>query len=88
MKQIEIARELEEIRHRLDDQAPKPFTVEEASVYLGISRSTLYRYTSTSAIPHFKPTNKRCYFLKADLDAFLLRNRVATRDEIATEIAR
>ena len=53
----------------------KPLTHKEAAAYLDISPHYLYKLTSTRKIAHYK-TGKRLYFLKADLDAYLLQNRV------------
>ena len=49
-------------------------TLQEASVYIGVSLSQLYKLTSTQCIPHYKPRGKMCYFEKKELDAWLLRN--------------
>ena len=49
-------------------------TLQEASVYIGVSLSQLYKLTSTQSIPHYKPRGKMCYFEKTELDAWLLRN--------------
>ncbi len=37
-------------------------TIEEAAEFLSVSKSYLYKQTSAQAIPHYKPTGKRCYF--------------------------
>ena len=44
-------------------------TLQEASVYIGVSLSQLYKLTSTQSIPHYKPWGKMCYFEKKELDA-------------------
>ena len=49
-------------------------TLQEASVYIGVSLSQLYKMTSTQSIPHYKPRGKMCYFEKKELDAWLLQN--------------
>ena len=49
-------------------------TLQEASVYIGVSLSQIYKLTSTQSIPHYKPRGKMCYFEKKELDAWLLRN--------------
>ena len=72
----EILERLTKIETLLGAQQPAPMTLVEAAAYLHISKQTLYRMTSQSQIPHFKPNGKRVYFLKSDLDAWLTRNRV------------
>lgn len=57
-------------------------TLEEVSEYTGMSKSYLYKLTSSQRIPHYKPIGKLIYFEKEELDAWLLQNRVSTSDEI------
>ena len=47
------------------------FTLEEAAVYLKVSKATLYSYTSKRKITHFKVFNRKIYFKKEDLDNFI-----------------
>ena len=68
---------LEERINNLEKQAISSkdiLTLQEASVYIGVSLSQLYKMTSTQSIPHYKPRGKMCYFEKKELDAWLLRN--------------
>ena len=63
-------------------KATKPLSTNEASIYLGVSLSTLYKYTHTRVIPFFKPTGRKNYFLKEDLDKFILGKRCSTNIEL------
>ena len=36
--------------------------LEEAAMFLGISKSSLYKMTHNQVIPYFKPNNKMVYF--------------------------
>lgn len=78
--QSEILEKLVRIETLLGAQQPAPMTLAEAALYLHVSKQTLYRFTSQSQIPHFKPNGKRVFFLKADLDAWLTRNRGPPRE--------
>ena len=60
-------------------------TLNEASEYLGVSRSYLYKLTSGRAIKHYKPTGKKIYFKKEDLDDFLTSNEITSIDEVRQE---
>jgi hypothetical protein len=40
---------------------------------MGVSKSDLYKKTSTRAIPHFKPRGKMIYFERESLEKFLLQ---------------
>jgi excisionase family DNA binding protein len=55
--------------------------LEMASAYVGISKSSIYKYTSTKEIPHFK-RGKRLFFKKVELDDWLTTHKVISRDEI------
>jgi excisionase family DNA binding protein len=57
-------------------------TFAEAALFTGISKSYLYKLTSAAKIPHYKPMGKLVYFSRAELQAWLLSNRVATTAEI------
>lgn len=54
----------------------------EATEYLDISASHLYKLTSQKLIPHFCPQGKKLYFRRDELDAWLLRNKQASSQEI------
>jgi excisionase family DNA binding protein len=82
VKNDEVMKILKRIEAQLESQSPKPLTMAEAAQYLGISMTYLYRITSRGQIPHFKPGGKKNYFLKSDLDNWLLRNRVRSIDEL------
>ncbi|MDD4224316.1 MAG: helix-turn-helix domain-containing protein [Candidatus Cloacimonetes bacterium] len=67
----------------------RPFlTAAEAAEYLGIALVTLYGYSSSRTIPHYK-TRRKIYFKIEDLDAFVLKdeNRVMSSEEITQEAA-
>lgn len=57
----------------------------EGCAYVDISESHMYKLTSTGVIPHSKPNGKRIYFKRSELDTWLLRNRITTKDEIESE---
>ena len=49
---------------------------DEASRFLNLSKSYLYKLTSGNLIPHYKPQGKMLYFEKAELEAWLRQNPV------------
>lgn len=58
-------------------------TFDEAAKYTGLSKSYLYKLCgSTGKIPCYKPSGKVLYFNRTELDAWMLQNRKATREEI------
>lgn len=57
-------------------------TFDEAAQFTGLSKSYLYKLTSAQKVPHYKPAGKMCYFNRAELQTWLMQNRVATKDEV------
>ena len=58
-------------------------TLEEASMFLGLSRSALYKMTHNNVIPFFRPNGKMIYFEKSELLELIRAHRVASEAEIA-----
>jgi excisionase family DNA binding protein len=58
---------------------------EEVAAYTGLSKSYLYKLTSTGGIPCYKPQGKHIYFSKQEIDKWLLKNRKATIEEIENQ---
>ncbi len=58
------------------------FNLDELVIYTGLSKSYLYKLTSTNEIPYFKPNGKLIFFKKDEIDNWLLQNRNVTKDEI------
>ncbi|MCX6160116.1 MAG: helix-turn-helix domain-containing protein [Ignavibacteriae bacterium] len=66
----------------LKEQSVQLMVFNDVCNYLNISRSHLYKLTSASLIPHYKPSGKMLYFKKSEIDDWALRNRVKTNQEI------
>ena len=56
-------------------------TSDETAKYLGVSKSTLYKWTMNRVIPHYKPSGKICFFNRRELDAWMQSHRVSTENE-------
>ena len=61
------------------------FNLPEACLYCNVTKSYMYKLTSSQKIPHYKPQNKAIFFKKSELDCWLLQNRVKTTEEIEQE---
>lgn len=59
---------------------------QEAVAYLDVSKSFLYKMTSSNSITFFKPSGKLIYFRKADLDQWVLRNEISNLDNLEENI--
>lgn len=59
-------------------QSKNVLTFNEASKFVGISKSYLYKLTSAGLIPHYKPSGKMIYFEKSALERWMRQNPVST----------
>ena len=55
--------------------------INEASRFLGLSKSALYKMTCNREIPHYK-RGKRLYFDKSELAKWVMRNKILSKEEI------
>jgi excisionase family DNA binding protein len=62
-------------------------TVEQASDFLNISTSQLYKLTSTHQIPFYCPNGKKIYFKKYELEAWIQKSRRISSDELDIKAA-
>ena len=61
-------------------------TTEEAASYMGIKKSYLHKLMMKKEIPFFKPNGKLCYFDRQDLDKWMRRIRIASNQEIDSQV--
>ncbi|WP_320111610.1 helix-turn-helix domain-containing protein [Draconibacterium orientale] len=81
MDNIKIEERLDRIE-RLLISNKKVLTFDEVCDYTGLSRSYLYKLTSSGVIPHSKPNGKVIFFDKEKLNNWLLKNARKSADEI------
>ena len=80
-----ILQKLEHLEKLITNQGilQKPvLNFKEATQYLDVSESHLYKLTSRKEIPHFCPNKKKLYFKRDEIDLWLQRNRQTTAAEI------
>lgn len=58
------------------------FTINDLAEYTNLSKSYIYKLTSTNKIPHFKPNGKICYFNKLEIDNWIQQNKVKDNNEL------
>ena len=80
-----ILEKLINIENLLKGQDGRPLNFEEAADYLSLSKSYLYKLTCSGKIGHYKPSGKRIYFSKSELNDWLFRNPVKTETAIDQE---
>ncbi|SDD94937.1 helix-turn-helix domain-containing protein [Riemerella columbipharyngis] len=66
-------------------QTKNVLSFEEASAFLNLSKSYLYKLTAGNLIPHYKPQGKMLYFERTELEAWLRQNPVKTKEQIKQE---
>lgn len=84
MDNLKIEERLDRIE-RLIIANKKVLTFDEACDYTGLSRSYLYKLTSSGVIPYSKPNGKVIFFDKEKLNKWLLKNARKSAGEIKEE---
>lgn len=69
-----------------NDNLLEIFSANRTAKFLDISKSYLYKLTHSGALAYYKPAGKKIYFLRRDLEKYLLQNRISSAKEIS-EIA-
>ncbi len=79
-----LKQELEKVKNVVY-ASKEVLNLEEAALFLGISKSSLYKMTHNQVIPYFKPNNKMVYFEKSELLKWLRQNPIASQGQISEE---
>ena len=61
--------------------AKQVLTLEEAALFMGISKSSLYKMTHKHELPFFRPNGKIIYFEKSELLNWMRQNRSMSEAE-------
>ena len=86
---MEIIQKLNEIEVLLKNQHTffkKFLTLNEASEYLDLSKSALYKMTSKKEIPFYNPGGKKIYFKKEELNNWITNARVDSSLEVELDV--
>jgi excisionase family DNA binding protein len=68
--------------------AKKALSMNDCALLTGLSKSHIYKLVMNKKIPYWKSEGgKLTYFDKQEIEAWLLKHRVKTTDEIETEAA-
>lgn len=76
-------RDIRELKNMLSHQKPI-LCLDEAAHFIGISKSHIYKLSSTGGIPCYK-RGKHLLFKREELEQWMLSNRKATVEEIEAE---
>lgn len=81
-KEVEKLKQQVQTLFNVISAAKEVLTLEEAAIFMGVTKSFLYKMTHTQGIPFYKPNNKMVYFERTELLAWLRQNHVASTAEI------
>jgi excisionase family DNA binding protein len=88
LSEINDPQSMEDSLDNMTKQQPagnEMMNMDEASKFLDCSKGYLYKLTMKNMIPHYKPTGKRIYFYRAELDDWIKQGKVKTTEEISQE---
>lgn len=79
---------LKEIMEKLDRierysllAAKNVLCLNDVALITGLSKSWLYKATSSHQIPHYKPNGKQVYFDRVEIEEWMKQNQIATTQE-------
>lgn len=78
---IQKLNEIELLLKRQINSTKEILTLDEASEFLQLSKSCLYKMTSKRQIPYYNPGGKKIYFKRADLLEWIARSINASAEE-------
>ena len=61
------------------------FNLDEAAMYIGVSKSNLYKMTASRKIPHYKPAGRYIYFERSELDKWIREGAVKTEEQLSDQ---
>lgn len=76
-----IAEQLNRIERNTVLAAKKVLTFDDVALLTGLSKSHLYKLTSTRQIPFYKPNGKNVFFDRSEVEDWLRQNRATTEQE-------
>ena len=78
---------VESFEHRIEvlentlSAAKEVLTLEEAALFMGISKSSLYKMTHKHELPFYRPNGKLIYFEKSELLKWMRQSRTMSETE-------
>jgi len=71
-----IIKKLSSLEEILKGKDKNLLTFKETCIYLGFSKSFLYKLTYKNTIPHHKPTGRKMFFFKKELENWVTTNSI------------
>lgn len=60
--------------------------INDAVLFTGYRKSTLYKKCHTGELAYYKPSGKKIFFKKKDLEDFIFQYRIKSNQEIRDEV--
>ena len=83
---LKVLKQIKDLLKQQNTYNKDILSFKEATSYLDVSESFLYKLTSESRITYYKPGGKLIYFQKDDLDRWLLQNANVGTGEMETNL--
>ena len=78
---IQQLKKIEELILHHSYEGKEFLDVKEASSYLNLSTSAIYKMTSSKEITHYVPGGKKIYFRRSELDRWIGASEVLSKGE-------
>lgn len=78
----EIKLQLDRIERLTLLSAKNVLCFDDVILLTGLSKSHLYKLTSSHKIPMYKPNGKQIYFDRLEIEGWMKQNRIATTKEV------
>ena len=78
----ELKNQLNRIERNCLLSAKNMLNLEDVALLTGLSKSHIYKLTYRHEIPYYRPNGKQIYFDRKELEDWMRRNRIATKEEI------
>jgi prophage regulatory protein len=80
-----IIQKLNRLENLIIGTSKQIFTVEDVVNYTGFSKSYVYKLVHNNILPYSKPNNRTLFFVKTEIDEWMLQNKSKSISQIEQE---
>lgn len=85
MESNAIIQKLNRLENLIIGTSKQIFTVDDVVNYTGFSKSYVYKLVHHNILPYSKPNNRTLFFVKSELDEWMLQNKSKSISQIEKE---
>jgi len=85
MESNAIIQKLNRLENLIIGTSKQIFTVDDVVNYTGFSKSYIYKLVHTNTLPYSKPNNRTLFFVKTEIDEWMLQNKSKSISQIEQE---